>query len=211
MTNDQTGRTPRQTTGGSPAASTIMIIVTVVAVVIGFFILKTIRDDGGSSGGATPTSASGNTTSTTIAGGSTTAAPTTLPADVKTGTQVQVANASGVGGAAGKLTTSLQSAGFEMAKATDATGAKLATTVVYYDATNPVALSVAQTAARTMGAAAPAQLPSPVPVSGGKLADGAGVLVMLGKDLAGKDLPTTTAAAGGAATTVAGATTTTAG
>src|SRR6478735_12387520 len=130
MTNDQTGRTPRQTTGGSPAASTIM---TVVAVVIGFFILKKIRDDGDSTSASRPTTSvsPGGATTTTAAGGvPTTVAPTT-PADVKTGTKVEVANSSGVGGAAGKLTTDLKAAGFDTATATNGTAGTIDTTVVY--------------------------------------------------------------------------------
>lgn len=213
MTNDQTGRTPRQTTGGSPAASTIMIIVTVVAVVIGFFILKSIRDDDGGSSGRPPTTntSGGNTTVSTPTSASVT--PPTTAGEVKTGSSVQVANASGVGGAAGKLTTDLKNAGFATGKATDATGPKLDTTVVYYVATDPAAQPVAATVARSMGVGAPEAMPSPIPVSGGKLEDGVGVLVMLGKDKAGKNLTamTTTTAAGAGATSVAGATTSTTG
>ena len=57
---------------------------------------------------------------------------------------MEVANASGVGGAAGKLTTDLKTAGFTTATATDATGEKLDTSVVYYVATDPVAQQVAR-------------------------------------------------------------------
>ena len=215
MTNDQTGRTPRQTTGGSPAASTIMIIVTVVAVVIGFFILKSIRDDdsGASSVGPTPTNGTGGSSTTAEGLGSTTVATPTTVGDVKTGSSVQVANASGVGGAAGKLTTDLKTAGFTTVAATDSAGDKLDTTVVYYVATDPVAQQVATTVARSIGVAAPAAMPTPIPVAGGQLTEGAGVLVVLGKDKAGKSLTamTTTAGAGAATTAAAAATTTTAG
>ena len=212
MTNDQTGRTPRQTTGGSPAASTIMIIVTVVAVVIGFFILKSIRDDDGGTSGSPPATAGPGGSTTTSGGVATTAPPTTAVSDVKTGTSVEVANASGVGGAAGKTSDELKSGGFTMAAATNSTGPRLDVTVVYYDPTNPAALPVASTVARTMGVAAPGELPAPIPITGGKLGEGVGVLVMLGKDKAGKTLaqmsPTTVAGAT-ATTAAAGATTTT--
>ena len=208
MTNagDQTGRTPRQTTGGSPAASTIMIVVTVIAVVVGFFILKSIRDDGDSGGsGGTPTTAAPDATSSTLSTATSLTPATVAPADVKTGTKVVVANASGVGGVAGKMSDEIKAVAFDTGKATNSTGPKLSTTVIYYDSTNPAALPVAETLARTMGLAAPQPLPTPIPVAGAKLEDGAGVLLMLGTDKANKPLgptsPSTATTAAAAATT----------
>ncbi|MFT3852468.1 MAG: LytR C-terminal domain-containing protein [Ilumatobacteraceae bacterium] len=139
------------------------------------------------------------------------ATPTTA-GDVKTGSSVQVANASGVGGAAGNLTTALKTAGFTTGKATDATGAKLDTTAVYYVATDPAAQAVAATVARSMGVGEAVAMPSPIPVTGGKLDDGVGVLVLLGKDKAGKSLTSMTTSSVAAATpSSAGTTSTTAG
>ncbi len=72
----------------------------------------------------------------------TTLTPATVaPADVKTGTKVVVANASGVGGVAGKMTDEIKAVGFDTGKATNSTGPKLSTTVIYYDSTNPAALA----------------------------------------------------------------------
>jgi hypothetical protein len=204
-TGDQTGRTPRQTTGGSPAASTIMIVVTVVAVVVGFFILKSIRDDGGGSSGNPPATAGPGATTTTLSTASSTLPGTTVAAEVKTGTKVQVANASGVGGVAGKMTDEIKAAGFDPGKATNSTGPKLSTSVVYYDSTNPAAQPVAETLARTMGLAAPQPLPSPIPVTGGKLDTGSGVLLMLGSDKANQPLSSSSTSPA----TTAGATSTT--
>jgi len=210
MTNagDQTGRTPRQTTGGSPAASTIMIVVTVIAVVVGFFILKSIRDDGGTGGGGgAPATVAPDASSTTLSTATTLTPVTTAPADVKTGTKVVVANASGVGGVAGKMTDEIKAAGFDTGKATNSTGPKLSTSVIYYDSTNPAAQPVAETLARTMGLAAPQPVPTPIPVTGAKLEDGSGVLLMLGTDKANK--PLAGAPSSSTATTAAAATTTT--
>jgi hypothetical protein len=211
MTNDQTGRTPRQTTGGAPAASTIMIVVTVIAVVIGFFILKKIRDDGDSGSAVRPPTEStvaSTTTADPLATTTTIGAPTTSGL-VVTGTSVQVANISTASGVAAGLTKELQGRGFTLGKATNGTGPKLATSVVYYDPTNPSAQPVANSVATLMGGIAVEALPATIPVTGAKVDTGVGVLVMLGNDKAGKTLAQMAGAAGAASsTTVAGATTT---
>ena len=199
MTNDHTGRTPRQTTGGSPAASTVMIVVTVVAIVVGFFILKQIRDDGGSASSALPPSATqpSNETTTTAAG-QIDVTTTTAQVDVKTGTKVQVANSSSGQGVAGKLTKDLQANGFQTGKATDATGANVAASVVYYDPASPSGKQVADTVARSLGGVTVEPLPAAIPITGGQLDTGVGVLVLLGNDKAGK---TIAEMSGGAAAT----------
>jgi hypothetical protein len=212
MTNDQTGRTPRQTTGGAPAASTIMIVVTVIAVVVGFFILKKIRDDDGGTSAVRPPTQSTVAPSTTIdplASTTTIGAPTTTGL-VVAGTSVQVANISTASGVAKSLSTELQGKGFTLGKATNGTGTKLATSVVYYDPANPSAQPVANSVATLMGGIAVQALPPTVPITGGKVDTGVGVVVMLGNDKAGKTLAQMGAASGSTVTTVAGATTTTA-
>lgn len=187
MTNDQTGRTPRQTSGGSPAASTIMIVVTIVAVVLGFFILKKIRDDGGTSA-LPPSATSPSKSTTTSAPGQVEGTTTTIATDVKTGAKVQVANGSSSQGVAGKLSKDLQTNGFQTGKATNATGASLAVTVVYYDPANPSGKPVADTVARSLGGVAVEPLPAAIPIQGGALDTGVGVLIMLGNDKAGKTI-----------------------
>jgi hypothetical protein len=189
-----------------------MIVVTVIAVVIGFFILKKIRDDGDSGSAVRPPTQSTVAATTTVDPLATTTttigAPTTTGL-VVTGTSVQVANISTASGVAAGLTKELQGKGFTLGKATNGTGPKLATSLVYYDASNPSAQAVAGSVARLMGGIAVEALPTPVPITGGKLDTGVGVVVMLGNDKAGKTLAQMSGAAG-AAGTVAGATTTTA-
>ncbi|MEO5899488.1 MAG: LytR C-terminal domain-containing protein [Ilumatobacteraceae bacterium] len=209
MTNDQTGRTPRQTTGGAPAASTIMIVVTVIAVVIGFFILKRIRDDDGGSAVLRPPTEStvaASTTADPLASTTTVGAPTTTGL-VVAGTSVQVANISTASGVAGSLTKELQGKGFTLGKATNGTGTKLATSVVFYDPANPSAQAVANSVATLMGGVAVQALPTPIPITNGTVDTGVGVVVMLGNDKAGKTLAQM-AGSTAATTTVAGVATT---
>jgi hypothetical protein len=216
MTNDQGGRTPRQTTGGAPATSAIMIVVAVIAIGVGFFILYKIRNDSDSSAAIRPPSNSTVTTTTVnLALTTTTVGATTTTGLVVTGTSVEVVNASTGSGVAGKLTTELQGKGFTLAKATNGTGPKLAASVVYYDTTNPSAQPVANSVATLMGGIPVQAYPATLPITGGKAGTGVGVLVMLGNDRAGKTLAamsgaSSTVAAATATTTRAGATTTTA-
>ena len=190
MSNDQPSRRPPGKASGNaaPMGSTISIIIAVVAVVIGFLILRNINsnDKPSSSPRATGTTttvpAVGNTSTTTSAAP---AAPTTAPLVFAPG-KVIVANASGVGGAAGQMTKALTTLGFTTGSPTDAT-VKLATTTVYYLAgSEQVARSIAQTF--NDPAVVAAAMPTPAPVSGAKLAN-ATVVLMLGKDYGGKALP----------------------
>jgi hypothetical protein len=175
--------------------STISIVIAVVAVVVGFLILRNINNDSDDNSNAANSSPSSVVdASTTIA--STSPAPSTTAPLVVTGATVVVANASGVGGAAGQYTTALQSVGFTMGKATNAAGAdqRLDVSKVYYSPSDPEAAAVAASVVQAMGGpdngVAAATMPSPVPVEGGDASLGdATVLVMLGKDLAGKPLP----------------------
>jgi LytR cell envelope-related transcriptional attenuator len=99
---------------------------------------------------------------------------------------VIVANASGVTGAANKLTAELTSAGFHMGKPTNAAGIeeKLDVSKVYF---MPAGGDVASSIGRAMGGVVVSQMPVPVWITGGPAALGdATVVVMLGKDLSGK-------------------------
>ncbi len=188
MTNDQTGRPPRQTTGGSPATSTIMLAVTVVAIVVGFLILRNIRnDDGGSVAPQTPNTQVSNSTTSSVAG-AVDVTTTTALVDVKTGTKVQVANSSSGQGVAGKLSKDLQANGFQTGKATNSTGASVAATTVYYDPANTSGQPVAETVARLLGGVTVQPLPAAIPIQGGALDTGVGVLILLGNDKAGKTI-----------------------
>jgi hypothetical protein len=116
-------------------------------------------------------------------------APTTHTALVKAGAVILVANASGVPGAALKLNTELRAAGFTTTGATNASGTETTLDVskVYV---LPGAEAVAQTVAAVMGGLVVAQMPVPAPITNATAALGeATVLVMLGKDFAGKKPP----------------------
>src|SRR5262245_49212761 len=109
------GRRPsRVGDSGSPVGSTLSIVLAVVAIVAGFLILRAIfdDDDGSSADGPTITTVAGDETSTTSENSSpTTRGPTTTAGPVRTATIV-VANASGIGGSAGQMTTALEGAGY---------------------------------------------------------------------------------------------------
>jgi hypothetical protein len=223
MSSDQPRR-GRDNTGsaGSPMGSTAAIIIAVVAVVAGFLILRQIRsDDGGTASvpdaGVVTTLPLESTPASTVTPVPTQPALTTTTQFVPTvdGATVVVANASTVNGAAGVLTTALQGKGFTTAEATNATVKQEATTILY-DPTNSGALAVAQSLAVILGNPVVQEVPSPAPVEGGVLPEGASVIVMLGSDKANKTLdqmgaPPTTVPGGVATTlpTVGGETTTT--
>lgn len=132
------------------------------------------------------------TTTTTIAPPTTTTIPapttTTVPL-VTEGAVVLVANASNVPGGAGKLASALAAVGFHMAPSTNAGGneERLDVTKIYF---LPGGEAVAQSLAMVMGSVAVTRMPVPAPITGAnvELAD-ATVLIMLGKDLAGKKIP----------------------
>jgi hypothetical protein len=187
----QSRKPPRQGIGGSPVGSTLSIVLAVVAVVAGFLILRNITDDndGASSAIGDDGSEETDVTTTTVDPGlaTTTVAPTTtVPPIVTEGATVVVANASGVPGSAGRMSTSLGAAGYTMAEATNATS-QLEVSIVYYDPAVAAAQAVAESVARSMGGLESAPVPTPVPIEGGAL-NGSGVVVMLGTAQADKTL-----------------------
>ena len=191
MSNDNAGRSPRSTSGSAPMGSTIAIVVTAVAVVLGFLILRKINDGGDDTGSIAPettltvASTIDPNVSTTIA-----FTTTTVQQLVTTGTKVQVANASNASGTARQMSTALAGKGFDMAEAVTSTvNPKLDLTKVIYDANDPNALAVASSVAVVLGNVAVEVSPVPPPVEAGAFAEGSGVIVLLGNDLAGKTLP----------------------
>lgn len=200
-------RSPRQGIGGSPVGSTLSIVLAVVAVVAGFLILRNITsNDGGSSdGGNAVESTVANTVDDTVADQTTT---TTEPPLVTEGATVLVANASGVPQSAGAMTTELAAVGFTMADATNASSSGLVASVVYFDPSIAAAEAVAGSVARVMGGLAVEPVGTPVPVEGASL-NGAGVLVMLGTNEAGKTVAQLAPAENVAAPDVSGDTTAT--
>jgi hypothetical protein len=180
-------RSPRQGVGGSPMGSTISIVLAVVAVIVGFLILNNITGDGPSAGDSSgvPVDSTPATTDNSVAENTTTT--TTEPPFVTEGATVVVANASGVPGSAGRMTTELTTLGFVMAEATNSTQSGLTASIVQYDPTIAAAQAVAESVARSMGGLTVEAVPTPPPIEGGSL-NGAGVLVLLGTDEADKTI-----------------------
>ncbi len=115
---------------------------------------------------------------------------TVLPIDGAdfTSTQVQVANCSAQNGVAGMMTSLLGDAGFTMAEPTFCPpDQRLTTSRVIFNEGTAGAVDVAVTLATILGLnAAPAGLP--IKVESGAWAEGSGVVLLLGNDLAGKTL-----------------------
>lgn len=186
VTPTPTRRSPRQGVGGSPMGSTISIVLAVVAVIVGFLILQNITDDGPSAGdGSTPVDSVVDSTPSSVV--ETSSTTTTEPPLVTEGATVIVANASGVPGSAGRMTTELATVGFTMGEATNSTQTGLTASIVQYDPTIAAAQAVAESVARTLGGLTVEVVPTPAPVDGGSL-NGAGVLVLLGTDEADKTI-----------------------
>lgn len=105
------------------------------------------------------------------------------------GAFVLVANAAGLNGAGAKLTETLASIGFDMRDPVNAAGADETLPLSRIYAT-PEAQEVALSVSFLMGDIPILPMPTPPPIVGAVDALGdATVLVMLGKDLAGKKLP----------------------
>ncbi len=189
----------------SPSTGTLGAAVAVVALVLGFLILRDVRGDGGAStiapvGTADPTA--------TIAPGGTVdpSAPTTLAPFSINGFKIQVANASGLAGSAGDMTTKLQDQGYvvQVAMNVAAGTAKRKMTGVFYLAGCEAA---SQNVAAVLGGNVEvAAMPQPIPVETGTVGE-ACILVLLGTDLANKPLAGVVGGGSGSAattTTVAG-------
>jgi hypothetical protein len=187
-------------------------VLAVVAVVAGFLILRSIfDDDDDDSAGLTPpgTTVAGPATTATAGKGTTatTVAPTTTVGRVSDATIV-VANASGIGGSAGQMSTALEAVGYSMGDATDSSEGQQDTSLVYFARGDQQARATAESVARDMGGLRVQRMPAEPPVTGE--IGNATVLVLLGTDAAGKTLaelnPTAVTAP-----SVAGTTTTTTG
>lgn len=134
-------------------------------------------------------------TTTTTEAAATTAAPATTPPPaveyVTEGATVVVANASGINGAAGRLSERLAAVDFVMAEATNSadTVGNLATSQIYYDPAVEAALAVAESLKQAFGGGEIEVLEVAVPAltESGELGD-ANVLVLMGDDIADKSL-----------------------
>ena len=188
----------------SPSTGTLGAAVAVVALVLGFLILRDVRGDGGAATGPVGTP----DPNATLAPGETVdpAAPTTLAPFSINGFKIQVANASGLAGSAGDMTTKLQDQGYvvQVAMNVAAGTAKRMKTGVFYLAGCEAA---SQNVATVLGGAVEvAAMPQPIPVETGSVGE-ACILVLLGTDLANKPLAGVVGGGRGSAattTTVAG-------
>ena len=169
----------------SPSTGTLGAAVAVVALVLGFLILRDVRGDGGTATGPVATA----DPNSSLAPGETVdpAAPTTTaPFSIK-GFKIQVANASGLAGSAGDMTTKLQDQDYvvQVAMNVAAGTAKRAKTGVFYLAGCEAA---AQNVAGVLGGNVEvAAMPQPIPVETGSVGE-ACILILLGTDLANKPL-----------------------
>lgn len=199
MSNEEAGyaasrRTPRQGMGASPVGSWLSVVLALVAVVAGFLILKNITDDGGTAGGnggivGGPTDDEPENSvlsDPSIPEATTTTTSTTMPRVIE-GASVVVANANTVSGSAGAMTKSLELQGYDTEEAVNASGPNISASVVYYEPSIDNAQAVAESVARDLGGVDVEQVTSPAPTGSGDLG-GAGVLVVLGDDQAGKSI-----------------------
>lgn len=185
MSNDQSSNENRgrSAASGVSVSTTLSVIVAAIAVLLGFLILRDVNrdrndvsdDDDSDVTTTLPIDPSQSTVPTDS---------TTLP---RTGYKVMVANASGVTGSAGQMSTALQAQQFIVTQPTNAAetvGKQTATKVYYVAGYESGAAAVAQ----VLGGVPIEAVPMPPPVESGELGE-ATVLVVLGTDLAGKLLP----------------------
>ncbi|MFM1837639.1 MAG: hypothetical protein RLZZ327_513 [Actinomycetota bacterium] len=200
MSQEQRRPRPAPEPRSANVNSVLSIAVAVLAVLLGFFILRDLRNDTSiSAPEAVP--AEQSPTETTV---EPIAVETTVAQVVRTAFKVQVANASGVSGSAGLLTTEMQGRGYIVQPAINKSEItpKQSVTVVYYLLGSEAA---AAEVAKELGGVATSPMPTPIPTETGSLGE-ASVLVLLGTDLAGKPL---SIIAGGAAPSAVITTTTT--
>ena len=201
MSQEQRRPRPAPEPRAANVNSVLSIAVAVLAVLLGFFILRDLRNDSGitTSEEAAPTEEAASETTLDTMPVETTVAPVVL-----TAFKVQIANASGVSGSAGLLTTEMQGKGYIVQPAINKSEItpKQTVTVVYYLLGSEAA---AAQVAKELGGVATSPMPTPIPTETGSLGE-ASVLVLLGTDLAGKPLAII---AGGAATAPAVVVTTT--
>ena len=151
-------------------------------------------DDAADSSSTTSTLAVATTdraTTTTTAEAAATTTTTLAPAPeyVTEGAGVVVANASGIDGAAGRLSDRLAAVGFTMGEATNGTESNLAVSKIYYDPANAQAQPVAESLRQAFGGGdiQLLEMGAPPPVESGDIGD-ASIVVAMGDDIADKTL-----------------------
>lgn len=148
-------------------------------------------DDAAATTTAAPVDVAPATTSTLAPATTTTPPTTTLPplVLVTEGASLVVANASGIDGAAGRMTEALAAVGFSTGDAANSTEGQLNTTKVYYDADDPAAEAVASSVRDALGGGDIELLPltTPAPLEDPEIGD-ATIVVAMGNDTADKSL-----------------------
>jgi hypothetical protein len=153
--------------------------------VLGFLILRDVRGDGGAATGPVATA----DPNATLAPGATIdpSAPTTSSPFSINGFKIQVANASGLAGSAGDMTTKLQDQGYVVQVAMNVaagTAKRMKTGVFYLAGCEAASQNVAGILGGNVEVAA---MPQPIPVETGTVGE-ACILILLGTDLANKPL-----------------------
>lgn len=203
MSQERRRPRPEPEPRASGVNSVLSVAVAVLAVLLGFFVLRDLRNDPSSTATDAETSEE-VATETTL---EIIPVETTTPPVVLTAFKVQVANASGVSGSAGLLTTELQGKGYIVQPAINKSEItpRQTTTVVYYLLGSE---APAAQVARELGGVATSPMPTPIPTETGSLGE-ASVLILLGTDLAGK--PLAILSSGAASSAIVVTTTTTIG
>ena len=203
MSQEQRRQRPAPEPRASNVNSVLSIAVAVLAVLLGFFILRDLRND---TSVASPDAVQTDESATQETTVETIPVDTTAALVVLTAFKVQIANASGVSGSAGLLTTEMQGRGYIVQPAINKSEItpKQTVTVVYYLLGSE---APAAQVARELGGVATSPMPTPIPTETGSLGE-ASVLILLGTDVAGKPL---SILAGGTVAPPAIITTTTAG
>jgi hypothetical protein len=135
----------------------------------------------------------------TIAPTDTTTTPTTLPTAVTTvppivlvtdGASIVVANASGINGAAGRMSDAIALAGFDTGSAANSSEGQLATSKVYYDPDNASAKAVADSLREALGGGdiQVLELTVPAPLNDPDGLGEASIILAMGNDVADKTL-----------------------
>jgi hypothetical protein len=176
-------RPPRQSPGATTSLRVILVVG--IAALLGWLILRNgFPGTGGGDGDG------GSSSATTTVVTTTSVAPTSTTVNMA-GTKIVVANGSGVGGSAGRLSDTLRSEGYAVIEPTNAVRNDYTITEIYH---LPGFEAQAGVVARELGVAVTGLLPDPSPVPAEGIQD-ANVIIVLGTDLASQpSLGTTTAA-----------------
>ena len=176
QTTERPPTSSRPPRGSSPVRGVVLVAV---AVVIGFFVLRALDDTGAgpSAVDTTETEGTEGTEGGETASSEATTETTGTPARSPTEVVVLVANASGVQGAAGQQTETLQAGGYQVLPAANAPDQVETTQVLPVEGYEAEAAVLAALIGAPEGVQA---MPDPAPVD---LA-GANLLVLLGTDLA---------------------------